>query len=105
MAREQPQIADEEFDKLLNERVGERMALYDQKISELERAKLKKKRDRKSDPEIVRRNVEICDRRKQDRKKWSIGKLAKTYKLSHRGITLVLRDEPKWRRLNQQNAQ
>ena len=57
------------------------------------------KRNRKSDPEIVRRNVEICDRRKQDRKKWSISRLARIYDLSHRNINLILKDEQKWRRL------
>jgi hypothetical protein len=63
------------------------------------------KRNRKSSPEIIARNVEICDRRKQDKKHWSIGRLARAYKVSHRAITLVLQEENKWRRLAQENAQ
>jgi hypothetical protein len=59
LALEQQQISDEEFDKLVNERVSERMAEYDQKIGKLERARLKEARDpkpqnRERDDEIVR---------------------------------------------------
>jgi hypothetical protein len=61
----------------------------------------KQKRDRKHDPEIVRRNVEICDRRKEDPKAWSLKKLAAKYKISIRNITLILLDEAKWRQLDQ----
>jgi hypothetical protein len=56
-------------------------------------------RNRRSSPEIIRRNVEICDRRKQDRKHWSLVRLARTYKVSKRTITKVLKEEDKWRRL------
>lgn len=104
LAREKPELSEEEFDKEFHERIKQSTELYNREVAELEGAKLKEQRDRKSDPEIVHRNVEICDHRRQDRKRWSIGKLAKTYDLSHRAITLILRDEEKWRRLAQKNA-
>jgi hypothetical protein len=100
LAREQPQISDEEFDKLLNEQVSGRMVDYDQKISELERAKLKEQRDRKSDPETVRRNLEICDLRNENPHKWSQGRLARQFDVTPRAIRKILADEVKWRRLS-----
>lgn len=97
-ARGNPGLPDDEFDRLLREQVGRTLAEYDAKISELEGAKLKQQRDRKNDPEMVRRNVEICERRK-DRKQWSLKKLARHYHTSVRNITLIVKDEAKWRRL------
>ncbi len=61
----------------------------------------KRQRDRKSDPAIIRRNLEICGLRKQDPKKWSLKALAKKYRKSFRTITLVLGEEDKWRELAQ----
>ncbi len=58
----------------------------------------KSKRNRKSSPEIVRRNVEICDLRK-DRKRWSLGRLAKKFEVTTRNITLIIKAEDKWRSL------
>ena len=37
------------------------------------------RKKKKSDPETIRRNVEICNRRKEDRKYWSHKKLAKEF--------------------------
>jgi hypothetical protein len=58
-----------------------------------------KKRNRRSSPKTILRNVELCDLRKQDRKKWTLGQLAKRYKVSTRAVTMVISEEPKWRRL------
>lgn len=102
IARDNPGMPDNEFDKQLHESVKGLVEKYSAEIAEVERASLKERRDRHSDPEIVKRNIEICDRRKQDRRRWSIGKLARAYDLSHRAITLVLKDESKWRRLGQE---
>lgn len=99
LAREKPQLSDEEFEKEHHERMKQYAELRDREIGELERAKLKKQRDRKSDPGNVKRNLEICNRRRQDRKKWSLGKLAKTYRLTPRAITKIISEEEKWRRL------
>lgn len=68
-------------------------------VVQKEVANYKSKRNRKSDPDTIKRNVEICDLRKQDRKKWSLRKLAKHFNVTDRAITLVLKDEDKWRRL------
>ncbi|HTU88575.1 MAG TPA: hypothetical protein VMF69_00620 [Gemmataceae bacterium] len=99
LAREQPQLSDEEFDKMFDEQIKESMETYDQAIGELAIAKHKEQRDRKSDPEIVRRNMEICDKRKRDKKKWTLGRLARDYEMRRQTIVSILKDEEKWRRL------
>jgi hypothetical protein len=102
LAREQPRLSDEEFDRLFRERIKQSMETYNKEIYELAAAKLKEQRDRKSDPEIVRRNVEICDLRKQDPKKWSYGMLGKKYDMTKQAIKAILKEESKWRRLTAQ---
>lgn len=90
----------------VDEMVGEVSADYERALVELEEGisalvqhTFKDRRDRKSDPEIVRRNVEICDLRRQDRKKWTLGRLARKYGVTNRAITKVIQEESKWRRL------
>jgi hypothetical protein len=79
----------------LNEKVAALNEAYaNQKIAEY-----KSSRNRKSSPKTIRRNVEICDLRKQNRRKWSLTQLAKHFKTSQRSITLVLSEEAKWRNL------
>jgi hypothetical protein len=99
LLRENPNLDDEQFDKELHERVKQKMELYNREISELERAKLKEQRDRKSDPEIARRNVEICDLRKRDPKKWTLGTLGKKFDLTKQTVKSIIENEAKWRRL------
>jgi hypothetical protein len=88
--RENPDLSDEQFDKELQERVKANMEEYNRAVSELERAKLKEQRDRKSDPEIVRGNVEICDLRRQNEKKWTLGRLAKKFAMAKQSIKKIL---------------
>jgi hypothetical protein len=57
------------------------------------------RRNRASSPKTVCRNVEICDKREQDKKKWTLGKLAKDYKMTRQSVVNILKDEAKWRRL------
>lgn len=99
LAREAPDISDDDFDKRLGEEVKQTLEGIGRDIAELERAELKEKRDRKSDPETIHRNVKICDLRKQDRKKWSLSRLAKNFDMTTRAITKILSEEAKWRRL------
>src|SRR3990167_5639796 len=51
---------------------------------------VRKLKRRKSSPRTICRNVEICDLRKGDPRKWSQGKLANRYKVSARLIRKVL---------------
>lgn len=74
-----------------------------EKAAEFRVAEAKQKRDRKSDPATVRRNVEICDLRGQNKKLWTLNRLAKKYKCTVRNITKVLKDEPRWRQLAREN--
>ena len=63
------------------------------------RARMKKDRDRKSAPETIKRNVEICDLRKQNKKKWSMNALGKKYDMTRQSIDEILKAEEKWRSL------
>ena len=51
------------------------------------------------DPETVKRNVEICNLRNEDKKKWSQGRLAKKFNVTDRYIRKVLEEESKWRQI------
>jgi hypothetical protein len=98
-----PELAGKSLEKLVAKQHVEALVDMSLKISQLyktfEAARLKATRDRKSAPATVRRNVEICDLRKRDRKLWSQGKLAKRFKISPPAIRKILTDEEKWRRL------
>ena len=60
---------------------------------------VKEARDRRSDPETIRQNVEICDLRKEDKKKWSLGRLAKKYEMTRQSVARIIQNEEKWRKL------
>jgi hypothetical protein len=97
-AREHPNWTDEDLKREVGKGIREHHDLMYRELMELGKAKHKKERDRKSDPEKVKRNVEICDLRNQDKKKWSHGRLAKKFKTSPPNIRLILADEAHWRR-------
>jgi hypothetical protein len=56
-------------------------------------------RNRTSSPETIRRNVEICDLRKNNSKLWTQRKLAKKYEMEYQSIQDILDEEAKWRHL------
>jgi hypothetical protein len=97
--KQHPEASDEELYALVNEAARRSIEEYEASYTELAEAQLKEKRDRKSAPGTVRRNVEICDLRKQDPKKWSLGMLGKRFKLTRQTVKRILEDEAKWRRL------
>jgi hypothetical protein len=99
LLRENPQITREQYGEEVESRVRKTVEEMAQVVSEREREKFKAQRDRKRDPKTIKRNVEICDLRKKDRKHWSLGRLAKKYGVSVRTITLTLQEEATWRRL------
>jgi hypothetical protein len=102
--RKTPDATDVELEEALRQRSEEVMREHSEMIDELQADKLKAKRDRKSDPDTVRRNVQICDLRRSDKKLWSLGRLAKKFKVSIRLITKTIKEEPKWRRLAAQQG-
>jgi hypothetical protein len=101
--QEKPELAGKELEKLVAKHHAEELVKASQQVSQMyksfEAARLKAKRDRKSAPATVRRNVEICNLRKRDPKHWSQGQLAKKFKVSSPAIRKILKDEAKWRRL------
>jgi hypothetical protein len=99
VAKEGPDLSDEEFDRQVTARVQQATNQVKAEIGAEERAKLKATRDRQSDPETVRRNVEICDRRLQDPGHWTQGQLALEYRITKRAIRKILGNEAKWRKL------
>lgn len=100
IVRENPEITDEELRKKHEQRITECFGNYDAEISAMEAEKLKQTRDRKSDPETIVRNVEICNLRRSNKKKWTLGRLQKKFAVTKRAITKILKDEEKWRRLH-----
>ena len=99
IVKEHPEATNEELYSLVNEATKESVEVYQEAHTELAEAQLKEKRDRKSAPETVKRNVEICDRRKADKRKWTLGKLAKQYHIARQTVVRILEQETKWRRL------
>lgn len=97
LAMENPKAAEKELMDLTHEEVSRRRAEEFEEMRRLERATLKEGRDRKPDPETIVRNVEICDLRKGDPKKWSHSRLAKKFGVTTRAIRKILADELKWR--------
>lgn len=93
-----PSEPDAEIQAFMDELVA-KSAVNTPKFIQSVIADYKSKRERKSNPETIKRNVEICDLRKQDRRKWSLRKLAKHYDVTTRVITQVTKEEAKWRRL------
>jgi hypothetical protein len=100
VARKNPEASDEEFSAAIMEAHCRELGAIEDEIRALEAEKLKAKRDRKSDPETIRKNIEICDLRLKDPKRWSLGRLASKFEVSKRAISKVLEDESKWRRLS-----
>lgn len=68
-------------------------------IAQNETEKIKRKRDRKSDPEVVKRNAKICEQRRSNPRKWTLGQLMLEYGFSKSTIQSILRKEAKWKEL------
>jgi len=94
-AREHPKAEEVELARMVEKEVAE----YLRDTTELVKAEVKKARDRKSNPETIKRNVEICDKRKSNSRKWTYGRLAKEYKIARQTVVRIVSEEAKWRRL------
>ncbi len=99
VVRAMPNATDAEVSAIAGKRFDEAKAIYNELIANVERRKLKAARERKSDPETIRRNVEICRLRNVNPKHWSQGRLAKHFKITPRAIRKILAVESKWRKL------
>lgn len=99
LVKQSPDANVDELVPLLIAREAERQKLHDEELSKLAEAKLKGQRDRKSDPGVIRRNVEICDLKRANAKLWSHRRLGKKYELSPQAISLILKEEAKWRQM------
>jgi hypothetical protein len=98
VAKESSNLSDEEFDRQVTARVQQATDQFKAEIGSEERDKLKAERNRQSNPETVRRNVEICDLRLQDPKRWTHGRLARKYGKTSQLIRKILKEETEWRR-------
>ncbi len=99
LVRENPRLLTEPYEQELERSFREWGDAAAREISAMEREQLKEQRDRKSRPETIKRNVEICDLRKTDPKKWSLGMLGKKFHITKQAIKKILEEESKWRRL------
>ena len=97
LVKQNPPPSDEEFDRELEAQVTKFVVTEQDAVSKLVLERAKKERDRKSSPTTIRRNVEICNRRKQDKKRWTLGRLAKEYKITRQTVVRILNEEVKWR--------
>ena len=82
-----------ELEKRFHAKVHETVRLFE----EVAEKKMKAKRDRKSAPDTIKCNVEICELRRRDPKHWSQGKLAKKFGITARAVRAIIADEAKWR--------
>jgi hypothetical protein len=97
MARVMPMASNDDLGKAINKTVMDTFNEYGSTIAKVELDKAKIERDRKSDPEIIKRNVHICDLRISNPGKWTQGKLSKHFKISPQGIRKILSEEAEWR--------
>ncbi len=100
LLKERPDVPLEQFRTELKDRITKWVEALGEEMAELERDKVTAQRNRKSNPETIRRNIEICDRRKLNPSLWTLGKLAKEYGIKRSTVQGILNDEPKWRQLN-----
>ena len=98
VVRNAPTDTREELAAELGERMRQTVENIEGHAQRLEEVKLKRKQDRKPDPDTIRRNVEICDRHRQDPKKWNKKRLAREYAVTDRYIRGVIKEEAHWRR-------
>jgi hypothetical protein len=96
--RDMPQASMEELLTEVTRRHSDAMQEYDQEIVAIEAAKLKALRDRKSNPETILQNVQICDRHSQN-PELTQGQLGKQFDMTPAAIRKILKEESKWRRL------
>lgn len=66
-----------------------------------------RKRNRTSDPDTIRRNNEIIDKREENPKHWTAERLAEKYELTERYIRRICssKEKPKWRKLRENSAE
>ena len=96
--REDPKISDGKFAEEIEAGVRDWVERTAREMGELEREKMKEERALGHDPEIVKRNVQICELRRQNPKVYSQGKLARQFHLKPPSIRKILREEAEWRR-------
>lgn len=96
VVEEMPGAGKEEKLKEILKRGSEATRRMQESVAKLEQEKLATKRNRKSDPETVKRNVEICNLRIQG---MSQGQLAKKFDITDAMIRKIEKEELKWRRL------
>jgi hypothetical protein len=99
VARELPQVSTKEMEAELQKRFAESLAEAIRHAGEVEAEKLKRKRNRKPSLEIAKRNIEICELRRQNPRKYTEKKLAEDYTVSDRHIRDILSKEDLWRSL------
>lgn len=92
-----PEIVKEELIAKVSAQVDTFLKKLVEESAEQEREMFKNKRDRKSNPETIRRNVGICNLRHSDPKKWTQGKLAKKFHITPQAIRKILGAESEWR--------
>jgi hypothetical protein len=95
-------LTDEEYDTLFRRRVETNQYITFDTITDpyqyaADLLIALQSRNRRSAPKTVRRNLEICKRREENAKLWTLGRLAREYRMTKRAISKILKDPIKWR--------
>jgi hypothetical protein len=101
LARESPDLSEEEFGQILHERIKAAVEGHEREMKRLHIAQFKENVSRTSkNADIIHRNVQICDLKRQDPKTWTLENLRHRFGFADRSsIRDILKDEAKWRRL------
>lgn len=94
-----PDLSEEELLEEISKRYEQTLMEVEEGLAIREEHKFKSLRNRKSSPATIRQNVEICDLRQANPKKWSLRRLAMKYEMDWRSIQRIVKAESKWRQL------
>lgn len=91
--REMAHISDDEIKDAMTKHAAQLMGVMRDAAFE----EVNTQRNRKSDPETIRRNIEMLDKRRSDSKTWSYAKLGDHYGVSKEYARDVIKAEGHWR--------
>ena len=94
-----PGASSDELVPRIIDRASAAFRVITEAVEKAEQEKIKAQRDRKSSPDIIRRNIQIIERRRQNPNLWTLGRLAKEYEIERQTIQGILDEELKWRQL------
>lgn len=90
-----PEISDDEFQKDMHAKLEKFVMDTKSLAAQKEKENLETQRNRKSDPNTIKRNVDIC-KLKDEKPNLSLGQLGKQFNLSPSSIRDILEERSRW---------